>query len=502
MAETPLIELKHFIQAIRDAGYKGTPAAIAELVDNSFEAEASTVRIEIISLPDSHITNVMVVDNGSGMTASTLKMALQFGGSSRFGSRRGTGRYGMGLPNSSVSQACRVDVYSWMDSKNLFWSYLDVDEIAQGSFLTLPEPQRRERAKLPAKPISIKCGTVIQWSKCDRLSFRQAEPLKKLLHAELGRIFRKQLWQGKVITINGEIVQTVDPLFLKKGNNIAGASTYGNLLEYKIKLPGNHDGKATSMVKVAFSELPIEQWRSFSNRNKRAYGISMNPGISIVRAGREIDRGWYFMGAKRKENYDDWWRCEVEFLPDIDELFGVTHTKQGIIPSPELVAILTPDIEAIAHKLNNRVRMKFVKLQSAKLIPSEHRANECDMLFEPPTMSKKKVGTAVKEETYSRKNGGIDFKLSLERSDDSGFYQSELKKNRLELVLNDNHPFAQRFYGPVSKSKSCDSHIVKKYIELLLFAAARAEYQFSNGNSTKIRKFKNTWSDILAAYLS
>ncbi len=29
---------------------------------------------------------------------------------------------------------------------------------------------------------------------------------------------------------------------------------------------------------------------------------------------RESDYGWFFMGPKRKENYDDWWRCEVAFF--------------------------------------------------------------------------------------------------------------------------------------------------------------------------------------------
>ncbi len=59
-----------------------------------------------------------------------------------------------------------------------------------------------------------------------------------------------------------------------------------------------------------------------------------------MRAGREIDRGWYFMGGKRKENYDDWWRCEISFDPSLDELFGVTHSKQEIRPTEALTSIL------------------------------------------------------------------------------------------------------------------------------------------------------------------
>jgi hypothetical protein len=44
----PLVDSRKFIQAIRDSGYKGTVSAIAELVDNSLQAEASEVRIDIL----------------------------------------------------------------------------------------------------------------------------------------------------------------------------------------------------------------------------------------------------------------------------------------------------------------------------------------------------------------------------------------------------------------------------------------------------------------------
>ena len=112
--------------------------------------------------------------------------------------------------------------------------------------------------------------------------------------------------------------------------------------------------------------------------------ISKNAGVSILRAGREIDYGWYFMGKKRKENYDDWWRCELEFQPELDELFGVTHIKQGINPSLELNALLSPDMERIAHQLNSSVRARFMLLRPESLSASERIASKKDAQFEPP----------------------------------------------------------------------------------------------------------------------
>src|SRR5205823_2794019 len=115
-------------------------------------------------------------------------------------------------------------------------------------------------------------------------------------------------------------------------------------------------GGEPSMVKVRFSELPVKKLYTLSNNEKAGQGITKGAGVSVVRAGREVDYGWFFMGSKRKENYDDWWRCEVEFEPLLDEWFGLTHTKQRVNPSQALTTVMSPHLEAIARKLNCRVR--------------------------------------------------------------------------------------------------------------------------------------------------
>src|SRR5215470_7760664 len=101
-----IVSLDHFIQATRDSGYKGTATALAELIDNAYEAGATDVDIHIARSSGDQFT-IAVNDNGRGMPPTVLQLALQFGGSTRFNSRKGTGRYGMGLPNSSLSSARR-----------------------------------------------------------------------------------------------------------------------------------------------------------------------------------------------------------------------------------------------------------------------------------------------------------------------------------------------------------------------------------------------------------
>lgn len=169
--------LETFILATRDTGYRDIAAALAELVDNSVQAEATRILIAVDepqSAARSRFT-VSVLDNGSGMPPDTLRAALRFGGTNRFGSRDGIGRFGMGLPNSSVSQARRLDVYSWQHGGGAYHTYLDVDAVARGEVLDIPLPQR---VALPVE-VRSKCGpsgTLVVWSECDRLGRMRMRP--------------------------------------------------------------------------------------------------------------------------------------------------------------------------------------------------------------------------------------------------------------------------------------------------------------------------------------
>src|SRR5438067_620744 len=125
-APFPIVLNETFIQSTRDTGYRSTASAVAELVDNSLQARAR--KVSIFVEPDAKKgpdeLTIAVLDDGMGMDPATLRRALQFGGSSRFGDRSGTGRYGMGLPNASLSQAQRVDVWTWRGGGPTYHTWL------------------------------------------------------------------------------------------------------------------------------------------------------------------------------------------------------------------------------------------------------------------------------------------------------------------------------------------------------------------------------------------
>jgi hypothetical protein len=182
--DTSIIALDRFIQSTRDSGYKGTVSAIAELVDNALEASARRIDIHVRKSAAGDDFEVSVVDDGTGMDAETLTQALRFGGTTRFNSRKGLGRFGMGLPNASLSQARRVDVYTWQNGEAPITSYLDVDQIVAGALSAIPKPMRQS---LPAAVKAKRSGTLVVWSRCDRLDHRRVSTVEKRLQVGPGR---------------------------------------------------------------------------------------------------------------------------------------------------------------------------------------------------------------------------------------------------------------------------------------------------------------------------
>jgi hypothetical protein len=503
MSDFALIVPENFIQATRDSGYKSLGSALAELVDNAFEANATKVIITIGKIAEGATSDVRVsvADDGMGMDRDTLRHALQFGWSSRFNHRNSHGRYGMGLPNASLSHARRVDVFSSANGRTAAATYLDVDAVAGGNANYIPQPRPVDWKEF-ANRIPWRRGTVITWRNCDRLVDRKLGPLTRRLRAELGRLFRYQLWARKTIQVNGELVTPVDPLFLVQSAGLFGASRYGNDLKFPVEVSGGR----TSIISAQFVELPVAEWHSLSNEEKNAHGIAKNAGVSIVRAGREIDSGWFFMGQKRKENYDDWWRCEVRFEPDLDELFGVTHTKQEIHPTEQLLAILVPDLEKNARELNARARRAFIEVKAeTHRRTSETIAERYDSLIEPPPIAASSaVGDNGRKRRGSRgRVAGLQYRIRFRRLDDDNLFVSELDGSRLTVALNEAHPFVRAAW-PKDSDRIGEGGETQRNLELLLLAAVRSELALcaEGRDRERLSVFRRKWSNTLATFLT
>jgi hypothetical protein len=514
-----IIALDKFIHATRDSGYKGTASAISELVDNSIQAGAMRIAISVAAKAtddEEKAIEVSVLDNGCGMGPATLRQALRFGGSTRFGDRRGLGRYGMGLPNASLSQSRRVTVFTWQASKSpsrgghqfappVYFSYLDVDEIVRCEMTEVPEPQI---AKAPPSGCTGNSGTLVCWSQCDRLDNRRVSTIVRKLESELGRRFRHFIWKGLRITINGDNLEAFDPLYLNPKAEISGAQLFGEEMRFEVRADAV-DSRKTGWVHVRFTELPVHTWHKLSNDEKRRIGLSKGAGVSIVRGGREVDYGWFFMGTKHRENYDDWWRCEIQFDPMLDEAFGITHTKQQARPQAHLLEALTADLEATARALNGRARKAHMAVKAMERFSQAERiANERDHLLRPlprGTDPRAKALMHELEESHptlrERVDGKERYSIIEHPVKDTSFFTLAHEGDRLVLVLNPDHPFYREIYKPLSEGETSRDPQLRAKVELLLLAAARSE-AVARGKVPALAKHRLEWSNTLAAFLN
>lgn len=470
-----LVVSSNFIRAVREAGYLNISTAIAELIDNSLQASATEVAIEISRASAEAMPEITVRDNGIGMSKAELEQCLRFGGSSRFDARESFGRFGMGLPAASLSQARRVEVAAWRDGAAEQIVSLDVDEIAGGADPTLTA-RRGSRS-------TSESGCRVRWIQCDRIEYRRLAWLERSLRNDLGRMYRRFLASGLDMTINGTAVEIVDPTL--RSIKIEGATARPAFEELTYEL--DTASGATSTVSVRFVMLPVERWHRLDNVTKRRLGIVGGGCVSILRAGREIANGWHLMGGKRKENYDDWWRCEIEFSPDLDEHFGITINKQGVRPSAALREAIEPELESIARLLNARVRQAFedVKFQAAAEVSCRIAAAADPDL---PVIASRGRG------------GAIQYRIGSDTLPMTEMFRSALAQRTLDLTLNADHPAFAAIYQPLQAIEGEAAAELRTSIELFLLSFARSAAQLER-DGLDLNHLLTAWSSTYGRML-
>src|SRR5690606_16409781 len=70
-----------------------------------------------------------------------------------------------------------------------------------------------------------------------------------------------------------------------------------------------------------------------------------NAGVSVVRADRELELQTVW--CNQYDPRERWWGVEVDFPPDLDEIFGVTNNKQS---ARALAEFATLDLDQIAER--------------------------------------------------------------------------------------------------------------------------------------------------------
>jgi hypothetical protein len=385
------------IESLRDNGYTNTAYALAELIDNSLQATASRVEVGFIEEQQTNngkrtpytVSAISLWDNGIGMNAETLKIAMQFGGGTHRNDGRGMGKFGMGLPNSSISQCKRAEVWSWQEGETPNYTYLDVDEMKQGNLEEIPTPTPREiptkyhKAFFTKRPPS---GTLIIWSNLDRLSWKTGKSIFRHCEHLVGRMYRNFICDDniKIESIiyresdkdtldvyDRDTFKANDPMYLKKNTSLP-------------ELPGNYKNEAffekldeeiisveyidengvpkrddvtitTSMVKKNIADKILKDTASTLGATKWGKHCSKNIGVSIVRANRELVIRDSFLSSGLRESKGRFIGIEVSFPPSLDAVFGVTNNKQ------DAVKLIPYDMSSISSQAGFDSEQEFLR---------------------------------------------------------------------------------------------------------------------------------------------
>lgn len=308
--------------------------AVADLIDNSIEAGATKIAIDVEFNGDD--SWVRIADNGIGMRLDQLQEAMRYGSEREYDGEKDLGKFGLGLKTASMSQCqCMVvasrgnkqqkeiHAYSWdmehVDATNR-WEILKVD--------------KRELKLVLNGHLDDTTGTVVFWQRLDRiLGYRHpyGEHAKKRLadmcrevEQHLAMVFHRFL-AGEVpgkkfqITLNGNLVQPWDP-FARNEQNTQKMDPIHFHLE--------HEGRA-GLVTLEPFVLPHQD--HFSSRD--AFNRSSGPnkwnrqqGFYIYRANRLIQSGGW-SGLRTIDEHTKLARIAISFSPHLDEAFKINVAK-------------------------------------------------------------------------------------------------------------------------------------------------------------------------------
>ena len=206
------------MQSLRGLGYS-PETALADLVDNSIAAGATSIEIQIDwneGLPE-----VAVLDNGHGLDQAGIAGAMCFGGGGP-SAKRGPddlGRFGLGLKTASLSQALRMTIASRVHGVGTALAW-DVDEVISSGRWHADIPDRLPDSALSAHFEDLTSGTLIIWQRMDsnggmfgldRISF-----FKKIedIRAHFAMVFHRFLGGDArriSLAVNGRPVRAWDP---------------------------------------------------------------------------------------------------------------------------------------------------------------------------------------------------------------------------------------------------------------------------------------------------
>ncbi|MGA9381853.1 MAG: ATP-binding protein [Phormidium sp.] len=510
----PVVLTGYALQSLRDSGYS-LSAALGEVIDNSLEANANNITLLFEESKTKsgkrHIHQITIIDDGDGMELDVLQRYLQLGYSTRYMRTDTIGKYGVGAKLAALNYGQRIDVWSRTNEQEWYHVWFDLEEALiqerEGKTVGIdfPDTESIPDNIFPYAPKGS--GTIVLWSKVDRLEEGQqasdAQALKAEVKHELARMFRYFLHEGIRISFDGTDLLPHDPLYLMKGTwadreifkyyQRLRKGTNKENREKSLPLPeaskehfpatqiarGNIKvGGSICTVTVTLYPSEVARERGMANDNfaRKILRLQDNQGaISFVRLNREINyTNVPKIFPKGVEDRDRFIGIEVAFKPELDSYFGVRNVKRGVEPHDELRTeirnFLNSYIEEARNSLNNiwgEVTRKSNK-GNGEHLPVLQAVKEANL-----TLPKSRVKTKIsnqeksqilvdlardvvgedkkKQEEYQEAIKDLPFVVEFVDIRGNLLIDTQHIDGKVIITLNTRHPFYREMWEPLRR---------------------------------------------------
>ena len=321
------------LEAMRAVGYS-FETAMADIIDNSVTAGATEINVFFSPYGEPYVS---VVDNGEGMSAEQLLVAMRHGSRNPLFERpvNDLGRFGLGLKTASLSQCRRLTVIGLQGGvkSGAIW---DLDEINDRKTWALLELEPHEIQRIPDidKLEKHGRGALVVWQKLDRVFAGETEIACALqdriddARTHLGLLFHRFLESvpGQAalkISINNAPVIPSDPY-------LRGSKGWQLLPRESIPV-GAYSVDVEAHILPHISRLSAEEVTKAGGDE----GLRRNQGFYVYRNRRLIIWGTWFRLAKQEE-MTKLARVMVDVPNALDHLWTLDIKKSTAHP-PEVV---------------------------------------------------------------------------------------------------------------------------------------------------------------------
>jgi hypothetical protein len=321
------------MNSLRDMGYD-LPGAVADLVDNSIDADAGEVRIDVGA--DWRGSYLRIADDGAGMTEGQLDEAMRYGSSRSYGTTD-LGHFGLGLKTASLSQCRRLTVATRSTERGRIrirrW---DLDHVAEVDNWVLERPRALDCRPQLVDPLDGRTGTVVLWEKLDRIlgtrrpegdaAQRKLHTATEELRLHLGMVFHRFL-SGET---RGRLALTLNDVAVDPWDPFARTEPLTQTLP-KQSIPIEYGGRRYR-VHVRPFILPAQHQFSSVESHARAGGPSRwnrQQGLYIYRRDRLIQSGGWNR-LRTMDEHSKLARLAVDIPVGADDAFRTNVAKMSV----------------------------------------------------------------------------------------------------------------------------------------------------------------------------